>query len=293
LNDTDGTAAQPRKSRLEFNLDWITRPLFGLLLAAIAIGSLKLGWPFAVFIAVGSIAGAREWHRMVGNGKYVVYWIIGGLAIAFSLILVVAAELQHQPILPSSPWPWSILVIGAAANYAAGFANRDRPVWQAFGVVYLGVAALLAILLRLVAPDGFWVVLGVLLAIWSTDTGALIFGNLIGGPKLAPVLSPNKTWAGTLGGVFTAAVVEAIFVGVLGGNPWLAAIYGAAIAMIAHAGDLFESRVKRLFQRKDSGGLIPGHGGMLDAIDSTLSSVPAVALAVFVFQLNPLFGAHP
>jgi phosphatidate cytidylyltransferase len=292
LTDHDGTAAD-RKRLFKFNLDWITRPLFGLLLAGIAIGSLKLGWPFAVFIAIGAIAGSREWHRMVGNNNFVVHWIIGGMAIGLSLITVVVAELHHQAVSPYSPWPWVILVLGAAANFAAGFANGDRPVWQAFGVVYLGVAALLAILLRLVAPDGFWVVLGILLAIWSTDTGALIFGNLIGGPKLAPVLSPNKTWAGTFGGVFTAAVVEAIFVGVLGGNPWLAAVYGAAIGVIAHAGDLFESRVKRMFQRKDSGGLIPGHGGMLDRIDSTLSSVPAVALAVFVFQLNPLFGAHP
>jgi phosphatidate cytidylyltransferase len=107
------------------------------------------------------------------------------------------------------------------------------------------------------------------------------------------VLSPNKTWAGTLGGIVTAAVVEAVYVGILGGSPVLAFAYGAGISVVAHSGDLFESWVKRSFNRKDSGSLIPGHGGMLDRIDSTLFAVSALALLVLVFQLHPLFGAHP
>jgi phosphatidate cytidylyltransferase len=134
---------------------------------------------------------------------------------------------------------------------------------------------------------------GLFLIVWSTDTGALISGNLIGGPKLTPILSPNKTWSGTLGGILAAGIVEAIYIGVLGGSAWRGAIYALAVAAIAHGGDLFESWVKRTFRYKDSGGLIPGHGGVLDRIDSILAASVAVGFAVFSFGLDPLFGAHP
>jgi len=118
-------------------------------------------------------------------------------------------------------------------------------------------------------------------------------GNLVGGAKLAPVLSPNKTWSGTMGGVAAAAIVEAIYVGMIGGNPFLASVYGAGLSVVAHAGDLFESWVKRSFDRKDSGTLIPGHGGALDRIDSSLSAAVALAVLVLLFKLDPLFGARP
>jgi phosphatidate cytidylyltransferase len=138
-----------------------------------------------------------------------------------------------------------------------------------------------------------WIILGVFLVVWAADTGALVAGKVLKGPKLAPVLSPNKTWSGTLGGVAAAAAVEAIFIAVLGGSAWRAALYGAGLAVVAHAGDLFESFVKRRFHRKDSGTMIPGHGGVLDRIDSMLAAALGVALLVLVLGADPLFGASP
>jgi phosphatidate cytidylyltransferase len=129
--------------------------------------------------------------------------------------------------------------------------------------------------------------------VWATDTGALVVGNLVGGPKLAPVLSPNKTWSGTIGGIVAAAIAEAIFIAIIGGHAGAAALFGAGLAVFAHFGDLFESWVKRRFHTKDSGALIPGHGGVLDRIDSTLFAAVALEIAVFVFHLDPLFGASP
>jgi phosphatidate cytidylyltransferase len=120
-----------------------------------------------------------------------------------------------------------------------------------------------------------------------------VIGNLVGGPKLAPVLSPNKTWSGTVGGVAAAAIASAVFIAVIGGDPARAALFGAALSVVAHLGDLFESWVKRRFHLKNSGALIPGHGGVLDRIDSTLAAALALQIAVFVFGLDPLFGARP
>jgi phosphatidate cytidylyltransferase len=195
-------------------------------------------------------------------------------------------------------WPhrwfaWAILGFSTALAFALAPVRRGHPFRQAGGVLYIGVPALALVAARALAPQGAWLVIGLFLAVWATDTGALVAGNLIGGPKLAPVLSPNKTWAGTLGGVAAAALIEATYVGILGGKALPALFYGAALSVVAHAGDLFESWVKRRFSRKDSGSLIPGHGGALDRIDSTLSAAVAFALLVLVFKFDLLFGARP
>jgi phosphatidate cytidylyltransferase len=134
---------------------------------------------------------------------------------------------------------------------------------------------------------------GLFIVVWATDTGALVVGNLVGGPRLAPHLSPNKTWSGTIGGMAAAAAAEAVFIAVIGGHAVAAAMFAAGLAAVAHLGDLFESWVKRSFHIKDSGSLIPGHGGVLDRIDSTLFAVVALAIVVFALHFDPLFGARP
>ena len=102
----------------------------------------------------------------------------------------------------------------------------------------------------------------IFVAVWTADTGALLFGRLIGGPKFAPVLSPKKTWSGFLGGTVAAGLAEALYVGLLHGAILEGAAFGILLALSGHFGDLFESWVKRQFRAKDMGRLIPGHGGM-------------------------------
>jgi phosphatidate cytidylyltransferase len=136
------------------------------------------------------------------------------------------------------------------------------------------------------------IIVALFVGVWMTDTGALIVGNLIGGTRLWPSLSPNKTWAGTLGGIAAAAGAEAGFVMLLGGAALTGVVLGIGIAVTAHCGDLFESWVKRLFRRKDSGSMIPGHGGVLDRIDSTLAAAPCLAALVLIGGVNPLFGVQ-
>ena len=274
----------PGYKAIRFNLDWITRPLFGIALA-IAVVAAIFGGPvyIAGFGGLAGIAAAREWHRMVGERVFGPAFFLTSLTIVAALTAIV--------LLPHSVVAWAILGSGAVIVGVYAGATGHRSLWHGFGPIYIATAAISLVVLR-GTPHGAQIIVGMFLAIWATDTGALIVGNLAGGPRLWPALSPNKTWSGTLGAVAIAALFEAGYVALLGGSPGLGAIYGAGLASVAHSGDLFESWVKRAFQRKDSGGLIPGHGGVLDRIDSTLLTAPLLAILVAV-GFNPLFGAHP
>lgn len=277
-----------RKQRSAIAFDWMLRWVFGLLLAGIALGTMIAGgaW-FASFIAAVTVAGVREWHRMVTGGAFFVYAAVSMLAIAAALAVPLIAD-SAPPSLP-------LWILGAAAlvNLAAAWARKGRPLWQAAGALYLGVPGIALFGLRAIPDHGIWLVLILFLAIWSADTGALFSGKLIGGPKLAPMLSPNKTWAGFLGGIMLAAVMAAGTMAPLGGNWIRGAAFGAGVALAGHAGDLFESWVKRGAGRKDSGHLIPGHGGVLDRIDSILFAAPVCAAFVFLFGVHTVFGVQP
>ena len=156
------------------------------------------------------------------------------------------------------------------------------------GAGWVGLCLAHLLLLRQIPSQGELATFTVLLAVWAGDIGAFFAGRLIGGPKLAPRISPKKTWAGLIGAMVSAGLVgaTAALVGVIAdvsvpGAPSAAALAaaGAALAVVAQAGDLGESWVKRRFGAKDSSGLIPGHGGLLDRVDGLLAA--AVALAAW------------
>jgi phosphatidate cytidylyltransferase len=269
-----------------FSRDGLIRVAVGVALALSVCGVIYAGTIYlALLVAVVALAAAREWHRMVGAGRYG-----DGLVVTTAAIWLALAALVARP---QGFVPEFVLLGGVLLQLALGLVWRRRLLWQAGGVLYLGLPALAIIALREVPANGAWLTLGLFIVVWATDTGALMAGKLIGGPKIAPVLSPNKTWAGTIGGVVLASAMLALYIGLIGGGVAAAALFGAALAVAAHLGDLFESLVKRRFHTKDSGGLIPGHGGVLDRVDSTLSAALALELAVFVFHVDPLFGARP
>jgi len=274
----------PGYRAIRWNMDWITRPLFGLALAAVAIGVLFSAPPlFAALVVAISIAAAWEWHRMVGKGRLFHTEIaVNAVSVAFAVTALLMTRQAWIALI--------ILAVGAGAAWKLAQERHIHPVWQAIGILYLGVPALALVGLRAFEPRGALVIVGMFLIVWATDSGALIFGNLIGGPRIAPVLSPSKTWAGTIGGSVTAALIFAAFIWFLGGSAWQAGLFGFLFSVTAHGGDLFESFVKRRFGIKDSGALIPGHGGVLDRMDSTLAAAVAMALLVFLAGLNPLFA---
>jgi phosphatidate cytidylyltransferase len=284
----------PGLKAVKFSRDWITRPFFAVVLGAAVVFAIFKGKPYLeIGAAVAALLAGREWHRLVGQGRFVVEFVVAAMMVSLSLgAFILWPRDQLLPLM--------ILGAGAVAVYTVALLRRNRPLWHAGGVFYLGLPALAIIVLHDYVPHGEWVLIGLFLIVWATDTGALFCGNLIGGPKLAPVLSPNKTWAGFIGGMISAAIVEAIFLivlktGVLGGKAtWelamAGAIFGGGMAVIAHLGDLFESWAKRRFHVKDSGTMIPGHGGVLDRIDSTLAALVVLAVLVLVLKFDPLFG---
>lgn len=284
----DNNGQTPRRHALDWQhwLEWPTRIFFGVLLAGFAIAAtIAGGFYFAGFLALVAIAASREWHRMIGRAQYGREIVITAVAIVGALALFV---LQSQTL-----WPWALIVAGSALAAISALMRRVSPLWDGAGAFYVGIPVLCALALRIAAPNGMWVAIALFLIVWTADTGALLTGRLIGGPKIVPVLSPNKTWAGFIGGLALPAVVMGGYVAWLGGNVTGGAILGAGLAFVGHAGDLFESWLKRRVGRKNSGSLIPGHGGVLDRIDSALLVAPAAAVLIFLIGLDPLFGAHP
>lgn len=153
--------------------------------------------------------------------------------------------------------------------------------WLALGIAYVGVPVLALCALR-GAPAGRLDVLLLLGVVWASDIGAYFAGRAVGGPKLAPSISPGKTRSGALGGLFAAVLLGSGMAWALapGSAPAVAAL-SAILSVASQAGDLFESWVKRRFGVKDSGRTIPGHGGLLDRLDGLLAAAPVMALAAW------------
>jgi phosphatidate cytidylyltransferase len=261
----------------------LLRILIGTLLAAMAIGvTFAGGYLFAGFVALAALAAAREWHRMVGTDRYGREWIATSMAI----VAAVASVAMSASIV----WPAAFLVAGALIAGAFGRLRGTHAIWSGLGALYIGVPASALVALRADATHGEWIVLGIFLVIWSADTGALAAGRIFGGPKLIPSLSPSKTWSGLIGGLAVPAIFAAGYVSVFGGSALRAFALGLVLAAAGHSGDLFESWVKRRVGRKDSGESLPGHGGVLDRLDSTLFVAPLAAILVFCFGVSQLFG---
>jgi phosphatidate cytidylyltransferase len=269
------------------------RVLFGVFLAVIAIALVfySPGWYAAVTVLMALFA-AREWHRMVRSPEqrqasdHQPIHVQTAVSVVAIALAVVALLMRLVPV------AFLLLAVGAAVAFFLAHRRNDNPLWHAGGVIYIGLPSLALVGLRVYPPQGALVVLGLFLVVWATDTGALVFGKLIGGKKMAPRLSPGKTWAGTIGGSVTAAVVFALYIAFFGFNLWLAMLFAFVFSFAAHGGDLFESLVKRRFGYKDSGGLIPGHGGVLDRMDSMFAASVVLAILIFGLHLNPLFGGH-
>ena len=200
------------------------------------------------------------------------------------LLLRVVSAVILGPLLLAAVWfgfPWIDLVAALCAPLMIGEwirLTRRRPVALGLAIVY-SIAALLALLwLRHQPNHGRETILWILACVWATDIGAYFVGSLAGGVKLAPSISPSKTWSGLVGGMCFSAVASAACGLVFdAGETAMLAITGLAIAVVAQAGDLLESAAKRRAGVKDSGSLIPGHGGILDRIDGLIAALVFIA----------------
>lgn len=245
------------------------RAVSALVLIPLALLSIWYGGlPFASLLALITIGCAHEWSSLLRN------------------------RMNWTNLLPFAGPPLATMLAATGATAAslgvlvmallAGLAVRPTPIggrFAAFGVLYIGVPAVALVWLREPVTSGMSNVIGILLIVWATDIGAYVVGRAIGGAKLAPAISPGKTWSGAAGGLAAAAIAGLCLAQTLSFRAvFLALVFSA----VGQAGDLFESWLKRLCAVKDSGSLIPGHGGLLDRLDAVLAVVPVAALLALI-----------
>ena len=172
-----------------------------------------------------------------------------------------------------------IVLLAAASILLIKFQGGERIIWTLAGVPYVGFSVLALVLLRTDPDYGVFAVVWVLVIVWAADTLAYFAGRIIGGPKLAPVISPNKTWAG-FGGAMAGAGIASFAFAVLTGlhSPVMLMVFAALLATVEQGGDLFKSALKRHYGVKDTGNLIPGHGGVIDRVDGLVAVAIAASL---------------
>lgn len=261
--DPGGPANAARRGR-----ELALRVASTVVLIPLALGTAYLGgWPFAIVWWLAAVGVLWEWTSLVGGERSQGSFAVGTLALTAALVF-----------LPDALLPAAVSVLlGVAA--AAMLAPAELRIWMPAGVLYSALVMIPPVLLRADTSHGFMAIMVLFAVVWANDVTAYFVGRTIGGPKLVPRLSPKKTWSGSLGGAL-AGVIAGLSVGFVAGPaqlPAMAAI-GLALAVAAQAGDLLESAVKRRFGAKDSGRLIPGHGGLMDRLDGFIVAAFAAAL---------------
>jgi phosphatidate cytidylyltransferase len=244
--------------------------------AAVAMGSVAVaatwigGFLFAAFWWLASIVVLWEWQRLVGGERLIVARVVAG-AVALALAALSALHDSIAGVVAA-------LILGAAV--VGWIAGGRQGIWAAAGVLYAGALVASVGLLRVSPSFGMASILWLFAVVWGADIAAYFAGRLIGGPRLWPRVSPGKTWAGAIVGAFAGAVLGlmlAAWTNRLAALFWL----GLATAIVSELGDLFESALKRRFGVKDSSGLIPGHGGLMDRLDAfTSASFFAAVVAI-------------
>ena len=241
-----------------------------VLIPAVIVDVWAGGIWFELLVALIGILMAFEWVTIVHRQN----------SVQFALH---AAGAMCGALLPLDVGLWGALAAIAALtllSIAVAIAEERRgPKWRYFGVLYVSIPAVALVLLREDSQHGIAAIVWVMVTVWAADTLAYFAGRLIGGPKLAPRISPKKTWAG-LGGAMLGSALAAVCVGLWIGVPtlWMLGLLAAALAIVEQGGDLFKSAMKRHYGVKDSGRLIPGHGGVIDRVDGLVAVAVAAAL---------------
>lgn len=257
-------AADPVRRSL-FGNDLAVRTTSAIVLVAIAGVALWLGGlAFWLLLMAGALTMQHEWAALVGR-----------LERRRLSMLALMASLSMLSPLADGP---GFLSLGFIIGGAFFIASIDRGFRLALGVFYCALPVMALLYLR-EQDNGLMLAFWTMATVWATDIGAYFAGRGIGGPKIAPSISPSKTWAGLAGGM-AAALGFAIFMREYFDLPYVLVLASAPLAIVAQIGDFLESWMKRQAGVKDSGTLIPGHGGILDRVDGLVPVAPVVALLV-------------
>lgn len=267
----------------------LRRVLTTLVGIPILLATIWWGSPWLIFLlAVAAVLGVREFYRLSRAWDTALPTALGSL---WALAFIVGAQAASDST-DFLAFSWRILIAGAFVSGLWLIAFRKGPgsiqaaAYLILGPVYVGFLLSHALLLRELGNSGRGWLLFAVLVTFATDTGAFLIGRGWGRHKMCPTISPHKTWEGGAGGL-VLAVLAAVGLGVLldpGLARWQQALIGATVGVVAQLGDLSESALKRASQVKDTGSIIPGHGGVLDRLDSLLFSIPFV-----YYLLNSIF----
>ena len=255
------------------------RVVSAAVLLPVAVAAVWLGgWAYAGMVVAAGAVIAWEWARMVyGRAWGVEMAVLAGAAVSTGVAAMIV-PVSYVFVLATVFW--------AAAVAIAVVARRDL-IWRLLATPYICLPIVALVLLRRDTDLGLAAILWLFCVIWATDICAYFTGRTLGGPKLAPRASPNKTWSGLAGGIAGAAAVGVATAMVLGqGNVVALAAFSGALAVAGQGGDIAESAIKRRFGVKDSSNLIPGHGGVMDRVDGL------VAAAVVAFAVGWLRGGQ-
>jgi phosphatidate cytidylyltransferase len=245
----------------------LARVAAALVLAPAVIGAAYAGgfwWTALVMLA--AVGLYVEWLMVTGSARDLRVVVSGVAALAIAGLCLGLRRIDAALV---------ILTLGLAAVIAL---STERRRWTAAGFLYASAALFASVLVRRDQIEGLVALILVLLVVWATDIGGYFAGRGLGGPKLWPQVSPNKTWAGAIGGFVAALAVAAGFAafGLGGILPLL--MLGACLSVASQLGDLLESAVKRHFGVKDSSHIIPGHGGLMDRLDGYVAAIVVAAI---------------
>jgi phosphatidate cytidylyltransferase len=252
-----------------------------LVMAVLALGSAWTGgWLFSLFWTVAALLVLKEWVGVLGlSARRLPVWLIGAVGIA---VAGAFAELGHL----ARP---EILAAALLAACAAAALAPERRRLMGLGVLYAAIIAVVPTALRHDPAHGLIAIFWIFAVVWLTDIGAYFAGRSIGGPKLWPRVSPKKTWSGFVGGVTAGTIGAVLVVHLVGGaigQAWFGGfrlmVLSLVAAILSQGGDLLESAMKRRFDVKDSSHLIPGHGGVMDRLDSFWAVCLFIGLVVLV-----------
>jgi phosphatidate cytidylyltransferase len=270
-------AARPSAGGLKLRLA-SAAVLLPVALAAAWMG----GWLFAALVALAAAGMGWEWARLSGARAS-----LAKIAVIATALVAVGAAFGGALLAAML-----VCLLGAAVVWATARATAaPSPLWTAAGTLWLSLPCVAMLWIRSDA-EGRWLVLWLFVVVWASDAGAYAAGRALGGPRLAPLLSPNKTWAGAIGGLVCAAFLGVVAALLTGMPAAVAMALSLVLSVAAQAGDLAESLAKRRFGAKDSSGLIPGHGGLLDRLDSLLTATATLG-ALLLAGLVPPFAMHP
>jgi phosphatidate cytidylyltransferase len=249
----------------------LTRVVAALVLAPVAIAiAYAGGWLWIALVTLAAIGLYLEWLAIVDAIRQTRVTASGIAALAIAGVCLALGQIEAS------------LIALALGLFAVAVLSPERRIWTATGFFYAAAAEVASVLLRRDPSMGLAALILVLLVVWVTDIGGYFAGRGIGGPKLWPRVSPNKTWAGAIGGFAASLVISAAFAASGFGKIGPLLLLGAILSIASQLGDLFESAVKRRFGVKDSSHIIPGHGGVLDRLDGFVAAVVMAAILGFL-----------